>query len=64
MFFLQFLSNNCKHNKNSYIIIIMNTCISQERLRRRWVPTFFFRVAQHPPGLTREFDSLIIPKTF
>ena len=38
IFFFQFLSNNYKHNKNSYTIIIMNkmivvnTCISQERL--------------------------------
>ena len=63
-FFFQFLSNIYKHNNNSYTIIIMNTCISQERLRRRWVPIVFFRVAQHPPGLTRELDSLIIPKNF
>ena len=37
--FFQFLNNNYKQNKTSYTIIIMNkmivvnTCISQERLR-------------------------------
>ena len=44
-------------------MIVVNTCISQERFRYT-LGTDFFRVAQHPTGLPGESDSLIISENF
>ena len=69
VFFIQFLSNNYKHNKNNYTIrsIIMSKMIEVNNVTRKTSVDAGYRILSaslHPPGLTGEFDSLIIQKNF